>query len=386
MTKTTKKPKPCKRGHDPKHRDKHGNCRLCAREAQKRYMERKKGRSEWAKHNDHAKVPEGYAIKGTSTLRKVVDPETGELVNQWQKTDRDGLDRVQAVLDAFAEVADSVRVVDPLPEPTTTMREDLLTVYPMGDPHLGLYAWAEETGDRNFDLETATAELFGAVDELVSMVPASKTAVVLPLGDTFHSDDSTNRTRRSGHALDVDGRYAKVARVGVQTMVRVVERALQRHEEVIFKPIVGNHDDESSLWLGLCLEQRYANEPRVTVDTSPCKFWYHRFGKVLLGSTHTDTVKAKGPTLAEVMACDRPEDWAATRYRYWYGGHIHQASVVERPGCVIETFPTLAARDSYAAGRGYRSSQRMQAIVHHAEYGELNRYTTPIARVMELAA
>ena len=49
---------------------------------------------------------------------------------------------------------------------------------------------------------------------------------------------------------------------------------------------------------------------------------WHRFGKNLIGVTHGDTVKAQ--QLGPVMACDRPEDWGETAYRFWYTGHVHQ--------------------------------------------------------------
>jgi hypothetical protein len=115
----------------------------------------------------------------------------------------------------------------------------------------------------------------------------------------------------------------------------------------------------------------------VTVEIEPSKFSYLRFGKVLIASTHGDTVKHA--QLPGIMAADRPEDWGQAKHRYWYTGHIHNTTVSEFPGVVCESFRTLAAKDAYAAGHGYRAGRDMRCIVHHKEYGEVARYRCDIS-------
>jgi hypothetical protein len=361
--------------------DRSGRCRECRRIRQRSWgarkrLERRLARETWAPHADADRIAAGMLPRGTSTLRNAA----GEVVLQWQKTERDPTMARQAVLDAFADVAAKIPAARRAKPPTTADR-DTCCVYPMGDPHLGMRAWSEETGDRDYDLTIARAELYAAADTLCSIAPPSRTAIVIPLGDTVHGDDSTNKTRRSGHVLDVDGRYAKVARLAVDTMIRISDRALLKHERVLFKAVTGNHDDETSLWIALCVQQRYRLDPRVYVDTRPNRFWYFRFGRTLLGATHGDTVKRSGPSLAEIMAHDRPHAWAEAQHRYWYVGHVHHRSVHERPGVLIETFRTMAARDAYAASHGYRSGQDMQLIVLHREHGEINRHRVGIGRI-----
>jgi hypothetical protein len=78
------------------------------------------------------------------------------------------------------------------------------------------------------------------------------------------------------------------------------------------------------------------------------------------------------------MAADRPEDWGATDYRVWFTGHIHHQTRKEFPGCVIESFRTLAARDYWHAWKGYRSGQSLSCITLHKEYGEITRSTVDI--------
>jgi hypothetical protein len=100
--------------------------------------------------------------------------------------------------------------------------------------------------------------------------------------------------------------------------------------------------------------------------------WYYRFGKVLIGSTHGDTIK--GGDMVAVMAADRPEDWGATVHRHVYVGHVHHHDSKEYRGGTVEYFRTLAARDAWHAGQGYRAGRDMRLIVMHKDHGEIERH------------
>jgi hypothetical protein len=53
--------------------------------------------------------------------------------------------------------------------------------------------------------------------------------------------------------------------------------------------------------------------------------------------------------------------------------------VTELPGVVCEAFRTLAAKDAYAAGHGYRAGRDMRCIVHHKDFGEIERHRCDVA-------
>jgi hypothetical protein len=142
----------------------------------------------------------------------------------------------------------------------------------------------------------------------------------------------------------------------------------------------GNHDKHSAQMLSICLSLFYSNNKRVTVDTSPSYFWYHRHGKVLIGATHGDTCKPDA--LPSIMADDVSEDWGATAHRYWYTGHIHTHNVKEFRGVIWESFRTLAARDAWHSTKGYGAGRDMYAIVLDAEHGEIERHRCDISRLM----
>lgn len=268
----------------------------------------------------------------------------------------------------------TVAAAQPMLKPLGTAAE-LLAVYPIGDPHFGLLSWGQET-DEDFDTEIAKALTEGAIDHLVAGAPKTGTALVAQLGDMFHADSDRALTPQSGHLLDVDTRLPRAMKIGFDAMVHVITKALYKHDLVIYRGARGNHDPTLSWALSLALSAWFRNEPRVVISLSPKDYWFMRFGNVLLGVTHGD--KAKPTSLPGIMANDVAADWGQTKFRYVYRGHVHHDHLDELPGCKVESFQTLAAKDAWHTGRGYRSGRSMKLIVHHKDFGEVQRHTCPV--------
>lgn len=321
-------------------------------------------------------IPPGFHLRGVSTC---VDGE-GNVVAKWVKTAIDADNRIEELLAAVQGIADKLPIADVVEAPAANC-DDYLSIYPMGDPHIGMYAWAKETG-ASFDLGIAERQIVTAVDHLVELAPVGTDALVINVGDFFHSDHQGNTTRKSGHQLDVDTRWARVLEVGIRIMCRLIDRALQRHRTVKVINAIGNHDDHTSQVLSICLAHHYRENPRVLIDTSPAKVAYHQFGKNLIGVTHGDTIKAA--QLGPIMAVDQPQAWGETLHRYFYTGHVHHESAKEYPGIVVETFRTLAPRDAWHSAQGYRAGQDMRLDVLHREFGRSNRHIVGIEQIRAL--
>lgn len=333
-------------------------------------------RTGWApEYGIEAPTPAGLKLKGTTTL---TDLRSGERVLQWVKTDEDR-EQQEALMRAFIEgLREDVRGLSRLVKPPKRVEADLLSAYPIGDAHLGMYAWAEETG-QDFDTNIAARDLRAAFDLLVADAPASAVGCLVDVGDFTHADNRSNATPASGHILDVDSRFARVRRLARDVYVYAVDRMLQKHETVEVYPVPGNHNPDSAGWLAMVLEAYYANNPRVIVETSPSKFFYKRWGRVLLGMTHGD--KIKRADLPAIMACDRAKDWGETEFRYWLTGHIHHTRNEEYRGCFVESFNTLAPSDAWHHASGYRSAQQIQRIDYHKDEGIDGRRIAGIRRV-----
>lgn len=329
-------------------------------------------------HDMTRTVPDGYMVKGVSTLYR----DDGTIAAQWVKSTQDAERQRAMLLEACEALVAELPKAAPTKAANEGYRADLLTAYPIGDPHIGMRVWAEECGD-DWDLSIAERVHCQAMDSLVQASPNTERALIVNLGDLFHYDSMSPVTPTSGHLLDADGRYAKMVAVGVKVVRQCIETALAKHKTVHIINAPGNHDPTGALWLSVALSHIYEREPRVTVDRNPSVFAYYRFGKNLIGVHHGHSCKPD--KLPGVMAADRAKDWGETLHRYWYMGHIHHATLKEYPGVSVESFNTLAVKDAYATAGGWRSRESMQAIYLHKEHGEVGRARVHPAMFKEAA-
>lgn len=320
-------------------------------------------------------VAPGY-LMGKVTVQRAKD---GEVERTWERQSPDAECQAEMLRLMAATLAEDVRGLARATKAPRREAAELASLYPWGDPHFGMYAWWQDAG-ADFDLDIAEKLTCAAVDRLVAAAPEGSIGVLLNLGDMFHADNQKNTTN-SGHQLDVDGRWAKVQQVGLRAKLHCIRRMLQKHSKVVVRINKGNHDGHSSYALALMVSCYFHNEPRVEVDLSPGFCWYYQFGEVLIGSTHGDTIKGKD--MGAVMAADMPKAWGNTTHRYWFVGHVHHKDVKEYPGVIVEYVRTLAARDAWHQGQGYRAGRDMQLVVLHRKFGEVERHRCDIGMIDE---
>jgi hypothetical protein len=329
-------------------------------------------------HFDSGVAP-GYRAGKVTVQRNAF----GAVERTWERQSPDAEaegERLQAIK---AALLDGLQPIAPLAAPDYT-DNDLLTVYPQGDPHAGLYAWKDETGQA-FDLVEYERVTKAAIDRLVASAAPSAHALFIDLGDSLHADNNASRTK-SGHHLDTHGRHAEVVRAVIRCKRHHIARMLEKHAHVTVRINPGNHDGITALMLAEMMALIYENEPRVTVATSPSPYWFHGFGSNLIGTTHGDG--AKGANLPLLMAVDAPAMWLASEHgsRVWFVGHVHHKDVKDYPGVTVEYCRTLAAPDIWSHASGYRSKRDMQAVTYHRIDGEVERHTCSMARMERLAA
>lgn len=317
-------------------------------------------------------LPDPKKITKTSTLYA----GDGSVTQQWVLEKPEDTQR-EALWKAFAEgLSETVARVEPQKAPDFQM-DEFLTLYAVGDHHMGQLSWAAETGGDNYDLKISEKLLSDATSFLVSSAPPSRRALVMFLGDFTHTDGYAPMTPHGGHLLDADVRFPKIATAAARAMRNSIDTALTKHENVDVIVTAGNHDPVSTIWLRIALAAAYEQEPRVTIDGSPSKFHYYEFGRNLLGATHGDRLKLEN--LPAIMATDQPEAWGRSLYRLWLTGHVHHDKVKDLVGARVESVRVLAPNDAYAAKGGYRTPRDMKAIVLHREFGETGRLVAPAA-------
>jgi hypothetical protein len=263
-----------------------------------------------------------------------------------------------------------------IPAPKS-FKKNLLNIIPMGDPHLGMRAWGNQTGSEDFNLKIAEKLMTNSVSKLISLAPPAETTIILNLGDFFHSDDGKATTK--GTPVDVDGQYGQILTLGISIMITCIELALQKSKYVVVKNLIGNHDEKTSLALAAALDCFFSKNKRVTIDTSNNHFWYYRFGNCLFGATHGDMCKLID--LPQILATDQKVSWGETEFRYWHTGHVHHDLVKDLRGVQVSTYKTMTPRDAWHSAKGYRSMQDMKIITYHKDYGEDSRQIMSLARL-----
>lgn len=255
---------------------------------------------------------------------------------------------------------------------------DRLFVPCLFDVHLGKYAWGLETGTDQ-DTEIQRLVFRNAVEDLLQLAGGSYGRILLPIGnDFFHVNNWLNTTAKGTH-VDHDGRFPKVFDAGCQEVINAINKLLEvAPVDVVWVP--GNHDPETSYALSMVVEARFHGVKHITVDRGPSPRKYYRFFKTLLGLTHLSEERTQD--LPNLMAQERPQDWAETTTREWLTAHLHHSrrfvtqDTAEKMGVVIRTVRALSGTDSWHHAKGYIGSHRAaESHIYGKEEGHMGHWS-----------
>lgn len=313
-------------------------------------------------------VPDGYKIKGTSSL---VD-EFGNTKLQWVKTDTDAERQIELMKAVIEGMKSEITPASPVKAVRAKRDDKLLNLYTVSDFHLGMLAWGDESGD-DWDMKIAEDLFSRWFDAAFQKAPDAGTGVINLLGDLAHFDSLVAVTPASGNVLDADTRYQKLVRYMIRMVRRVVDMALVKHKNVRLLIVQGNHDESGMIWLAEMFSTLYDNEPRVFVDTSPDVYKMVQHGKTTLFFHHGH--KARFDAIEPVMIAKFRKAFGESVYSYAHVGHLHHQKIVESRNMIVEQHRTLAAKDAYASRGGWMSGRSANVITYSAEYGEVARLT-----------
>lgn len=274
--------------------------------------------------------------------------------------------------------------IKPLPaprgKPKVSSTVDLLAVFGIYDAHIGSLCWGEEVGG-DYDLQIAGKRVRNAIDDLAASLarnPISK--ILIPVGNDFmHFDNFRGETTSGRVIVDQDTRYPRVVVACHDLLAYQVDRALEICDDVEILWIGGNHDYVASLHFCHWLAQRYKNDPRVTVDTSPRKRKYRAWGKTLLGFTHGDKINPKDTY--RIMAEEASEHWGSATCREWHTGDKHHRKQIDQTSTdsmgkvTFRINPSLAQADFWHYEQGY-NAVRCADVWLYSGVGFLGMHTT----------
>lgn len=312
-------------------------------------------------------VPDGFKIKGTSTLYK-----GGEEVIQWVKTTADTERMAQFMEEAYKAMSETLPRELPVPRPERITIPSLLNFLPLADIHFGMLAWGVECGE-DWDLKIAEQTICDCFKQLIMQMPPAKECIIANLGDLLHFDGLDAVTPTAHNILDSDGRFSKVVQAAIRVIRKLVSVALATHERVNLVICEGNHDLASAVWLRQMMIALMENEPRVSVDNGEGPYYVHQHGEVMLVMAHGHTKKFA--QLPAYVPAAFPKIWGNTTYRYAHVGHYHSTHEQEANGITVIQHATLAAKDAYAHRHGWLSNRNITGITYHKDYGQVSRTT-----------
>lgn len=194
-------------------------------------------------------VPDGFKVRGVSTY---YDKE-GQPRGQWVKSAADDDRRAEMLREFVEELCQGAKGRAPVTPSPAHVLADLLVVYKFGDPHFGMASGPEAGGDE-FDTDEADRITRAGIDRLVSVTPSAQACIVEVIGDVMHANDSSALTPGHKNPLDVDKRgFHHALLMAARAWRYVIERALEKHEQVIVWMLAGNHDPDSAFSLAMAL-------------------------------------------------------------------------------------------------------------------------------------
>lgn len=322
-------------------------------------------------HNLVHPVPDGFKLKGSSTL---YDMTTGQPKIQWVKSTIDGERQEEIFKEAINALKEEIPPEKPVLPPKHTL-DNLINVFVITDYHIGSKSWREECGAA-WDLDIAEDTLVKWFGSAIAMSPNAKTGVFAQLGDFAHFDGILAVTPTSGHILDADTRFQKLIRVLIRVIRRVTSMLLAKHERVHLLMAEGNHDLASSAWMRELFASLYQEDPRITVDTRPDPYYCIEHGNTSLFFHHGHKKRIDG--LETVFIAKYREIFGRTKYSYAHIGHLHHDVLKETNTMKIEQHRTLSAPDSHSSRGGWLSGRDAKVITYSSEFGEVCRNTVSI--------
>lgn len=280
-------------------------------------------------------------------------------------------DDVLAMLRSHAPRVPAVRT------PRRSRSSGVCVVSSIPDIHFGKHADREETGD-DYDLDIARALYLEAKRDMLERVSARydkiDLIVDLPANDLLHFT-GTNYTTTNGTRQDAAARWKRTYRVARET---AVDGVLMEREVAPVKviSIEDNHARAESFYIGDAIDCYFHKDKRVEVDSGAASQKFHRFGNVLLGLHHGDTMKMD--QLVGSMVHWVPKDFAECSYREWLLGHLHKEMLIDNDfGMFARRLPSLSGVDAWHAMSGYYNTKSAMTLVYNDRCLEDILYFTP---------
>lgn len=237
----------------------------------------------------------------------------------------------------------------------------------IADLHLGKLAWHQETGE-NYDIKIARKRFMYCLNDLIDKsLVYNPQKILFVIGHDYFNADNPENTTALGTVQDCDVRWQKRYTTGCKLMIDAIEtlRAICPVDIVV---IPGNHDKQTSFYLGEWLLAWYKDCKDVTINNSPVERKYYSWGNSLVGLTHGEKIKYN--ELPLIMATEVPELWSKSIFREIHTGHWHREIAHDIKGITVRSLKSPTGTDAWHFGKGYIGNIKgAEAFIWHNKFG-----------------
>ena len=223
------------------------------------------------------------------------------------------------------------------------------------DPHNGLLAWQNESGE-NYDLKIAQERFLKCAWDIVSRCKHKKIKRIIfcMLGDILHTANDRQETEK-GTFQQVDGRYVKITDTTEATIVNVIA-ILKSIAPVEVVWVSGNHSRISEYLVVRSVEKSFSD---VKFDIAPNPIKSIKIGNALIGLAHGDMPK-KNIT----QNVDREARMiGGIKYIEQHCGHFHSEITTWVNGIIVRYLPCLCSSSAWVHQQGYLDFKAMISFV-----------------------
>ena len=226
----------------------------------------------------------------------------------------------------------------------------------------------------NFDI--AEERLFSAIDHLLYRAQGYYIDKILFIVgyDLLNSDgDWPSPSTTRGTPQFNTNNHIDMYRTARRLMIKAIDK-LSEIADVHVMVVPGNHDRESVMHLGDCLQLYYENNENIKVDNNDCLMKAIPYGNNLIVSDHGDGPKIND--LPGIISQRFKNMWSDVDYVEVHRGHFHTnkatklQAIEELNGITVRNLSSMSATDYWHDSKGFIGNiKKAQAFIYSRQNG-----------------
>jgi len=227
-----------------------------------------------------------------------------------------------------------------------------------------------------YNLDIAEERLFSAIEHLLYRAQGYYIDKILFIvgNDLLNSDgDWPIPTTTKGTPQFNNEYHINMYRTARRLMIKAIDM-LSEIADIHVMVVPGNHDRESVMHLGDCLQLYYENNENIKVDNNDCLMKALPYGNNLIVSDHGD-----GPKTADlpgIISQRFKNMWSNVDYVEIHRGHFHAnkamklQAIEELNGITVRNLSSMSATDYWHDAKGFIGNiKKAQAFIYSRQNG-----------------